>query len=300
MKITRLLSTVLMTILFLASAPTIGLVHASEAPTDFANTLTEEERAFLAQIGVVRVHNESDWAPFNFNQNGVPKGFSIDYIKLLAQKTGLILTFISGPTWDEFLEMAKKGELDIMLNIAASEERRQFLEFTPPYVTMLQMIYTRKDFPRISSIKDLYGKRFAVPKGYYLHQVLKAHPQIEIIEANNTMEAIRAFSVGRADALFDLMPVVDYITREMQITNLKVGGDPGLGEGKPIPLHIAVRKDWKILAGILEKGMMRITDQELEKLHDKWMTRLESEKEEFVLTEAEKRWLAAHKKIRLG
>ena len=67
------------------------------------------------------------------------------------------------------------------------------------------------------------------------------------------------------------MPVVDYITKQMQITNLKVGGDLGLKEGKPIPLHIAVRKDIKILAGILEKGMKTITDDELRALQEKWL-----------------------------
>ncbi|NQU64097.1 MAG: hypothetical protein HQ517_07425 [SAR324 cluster bacterium] len=62
------------------------------------------------------------------------------------------------------------------MNIARSQEREQFLTFAPSYVTMIQMLYTRKDFPQVSSIKDLFGKRFAVPKGFYLHGVLKDYP----------------------------------------------------------------------------------------------------------------------------
>jgi PAS domain S-box-containing protein len=241
-------------------------------PADFLASLTSEEKAFLSRIGPIRVHSEKDWAPFNFNKNGEPSGFSIDYMKLLAEKTGLEIRFVGGPTWDQFMNMIKNGEIDVMLNIAENPERKKFLRFTPPYVTMIQMLYTRKEAPTVSSIRDLYGKRFAVPKGFFIEGVLKAHPQIQVVTVADTYSAIRAVSTGKADALFDLMPVVDYITNQLQVTNLKVGGDLGLAEGKPIPLHIAVRKDNQALLGILEKGMKRITGDDVEKLHKKWLT----------------------------
>ncbi|MBF0573853.1 MAG: PAS domain S-box protein, partial [Desulfamplus sp.] len=106
---------------------------------------------------------------------------------------------------------------------------------------------------------------------------LKAHPQIEIIEVPDTSASIRAVSVGKADALFDLMPVVDYITRQIQITNLKVGGELGLEESKPIPLHIAVKKDNKALASIIDKGMAAVSEEEIRKLHEKWLIGQKSE-----------------------
>ena len=258
-----------LSLLFAAPAMAQG---ATKIPDSFASILTKQEKDFLTKTGPVRVHNESDWAPFNFNENNTPKGFSIDYVELLAQKTGLKIEFITGPTWDKFIEMMKNGKLDIMLNIARNNERNKFLEFTSPYVTMIQMLYVRKDFPAVSSINSLYGKRFAVPKGFFLEQAFKSHPQIKVVEVKDTTDAIHAVSTGKADALFDLMPVVDYITNKLQITNIKVGGNIGLEEGKPIPLHIAVRKDNKTLLGILDKGIKQITEEDLRKLHEKWLT----------------------------
>ncbi len=269
-------------------------------------SLTDEERSFLSKSGSIKVHNEKDWAPFNFNKDGVPKGFSIDYMNLLAQKTGLKIEFITGPTWDEFTGMIKRGKLDVMLNIAKNTEREKTFAFTPPYVTMIQMLYVRKDFPIVYSIKDLYGKRFAVPKGFFLEQVLKDHPQITVVEVKDTTGAIHAVSTGMADALFDLMPVIEYISKQMQITNLKIGGELGIVESKPIPLHIGTRKDLKILASILEKGMKQISDDEIEKLKSKWLgsdkttkgaTSAESIRIE--LTPEEKSFLAG-KQLRLG
>jgi len=233
--------------------------------------LSDQEITWLEKHPVIRVHNEKDWAPFNFFENSRPKGFSIDYMNLLASKLGIEVQYVSGPTWNDFINMIKNNELDVMLNIARSPEREKFLAFTASYVTMLQALYTRDNAPLVSSIDDLYGKTFAIPKGFYLQEVLKSHPEIRILEVSNTTEAIQAVAYGKADVMFDLMPVVDYIADQRQVTNLKVGGDLGIVEGKPIPLHIGMRKDLAPLAGILEKAMKAVTDDELRELRVKWL-----------------------------
>ncbi|MEA2079959.1 MAG: transporter substrate-binding domain-containing protein, partial [Pseudomonadota bacterium] len=95
--------------------------------------LTAEERAWLDSHPFVRVHNEKDWTPFNFHKNGIPQGFSIDFMNLIAQKMGFRVEYVTGPAWNEFLEMTKRKELDVMLNIAQSAGRENFLSFTDPY-----------------------------------------------------------------------------------------------------------------------------------------------------------------------
>jgi len=42
--------------------------------------LTPEEQAFLASHPVIKVHNESDWPPFNFYDKRKLQGLSIDYM----------------------------------------------------------------------------------------------------------------------------------------------------------------------------------------------------------------------------
>ncbi|MBF0226521.1 MAG: transporter substrate-binding domain-containing protein [Desulfobacterales bacterium] len=103
------------TLIFLIIFLSLPLISTAMDNHSIDSLLTKEEKEFLAKAGTIRVHNESDWAPFNFNENNSPKGFSIDYMKLLAQKVGLEIRFINGPSWNEFLDMIKKGELDVML-----------------------------------------------------------------------------------------------------------------------------------------------------------------------------------------
>ena len=233
--------------------------------------LTPVEQAWVDSHPIIRVHNETASAPFNFAERGQPKGFSIDYMELLAEMVGLDVEFVTGPSWDEFMTMIKSDDLEVMLNIAKTAERETYLEFTPSYVTLTQTLFTRKDFPLVGSIEDLYGKRIAVPKGFYIAEVLKRHPQVEFVEVRDIIDAIHHVSVGKADALYHVMPVVNYLMNKYQITNLKVGGGIAIEEGRPMPLHLAASRKNAILAGILSKGMTLISDEEYQALSDKWL-----------------------------
>ena len=53
--------------------------------------LTSIEVDFLNDHPIIRVHNEMDSPPFNFYENGVPKGLSIDYMNPLTEKAGITL-----------------------------------------------------------------------------------------------------------------------------------------------------------------------------------------------------------------
>ena len=70
-------------------------------------TLTDEERDWIAKHPVLQVGNELDWPPFDFAENGEPKGYSIDLINLIGEKTGLKFEFVNGYTWPELLEKFK-------------------------------------------------------------------------------------------------------------------------------------------------------------------------------------------------
>ncbi|MFC1798532.1 transporter substrate-binding domain-containing protein [Thermodesulfobacteriota bacterium] len=266
-------------------------------------TLSAKEQAWINANPVVRVHNEKEWAPYNFSENGNPRGFSIDYMNLLASKIGIKIEYITGPTWSEFMKMIRTKELDVMLNIAVSPERQKFLAFTHSYVKLTQALFTRDEYPMVSSIKDLYGKTFAIPKGFYLQEILKTHSEIKILEVADTTEAIRAVSFGKADAMFDIMPVVSLKKSQLQINNIKVGGVIEIVDSKPIPLHIGVRKEDNILAGILNKAMDAIASEELKVLNQRWLSiTAGSQKHDLskILSGREIKWLLKQNAFKLG
>ena len=260
-------------------------------------SLTPEEKAFLAKHPVIRVHNESEYRPFNFNAGGEARGFSIDVLNLLAEKIGFRVEYISGKTWSEYIRMIQEKELDVMLNITWTEDRAGYILFTDPYLTVAPVTYSRKGEKPISSIEDMFGKQFAVPKGFFIEEILRGYPEIEIISFNNIRECILAVSSGRADFLFDAAPTVNYYTEVSLIENLKIAGTMGIDAENPVDLRIGVRDDWIILHSILQKGLDIISGDEHEALTNEWLGI--SKKEDIGLKREEQAFLASHPLIKV-
>ncbi len=127
--------------------------------------LTAEERQWIEQNPTIRVHNEMSWPPYNFNVDGEPTGFSIDYMRLLAEPTGLEVEFISGPAWNEFMDMMRSGDLDVMLNIVDTPARREFLLFTDAYAITSPALAVQEQVTGLNSVNDLAGRTVCIPQG---------------------------------------------------------------------------------------------------------------------------------------
>ena len=248
-------------------------VYLEQNPTQLRESidLSPDEILWLNDHPVIKVHNEMDWTPFNFNESGVAKGFSIDYMNTIAKMLGISIEYVSGPSWDEFLTLIKNKDIDVMLNIAKTDEREEYLEFTEPYLSFAPAIYTRINSEPVNSIEDLYGKKFAIPDGFLYIDYFKDHPQVEQVLVQNTKGAVLAVSSGKADAMIDLMPVVNYFIDNLLITNLKSGGSLGIDDGAPIDVHIAVRSDWEILKSILDKAMIAVDSEIIQDIRNKWL-----------------------------
>ena len=93
-------------------------------------TLSQEEIEFLKSHPVLRIHAEENWPPFNFVEYGQPKGYVNDYIRLLSEVSGLKFQFISGYSWDEYVEMLRTHEIDLISNMTITPEREKKTLFT--------------------------------------------------------------------------------------------------------------------------------------------------------------------------
>ncbi len=266
--------------------------------------LTEKEHNWLKSNPKVRVHNEMNWPPFNFNKEGRPQGLSVDFMNLLASKTGLEVEYVSGPSWNEFLEMMKSGELDVMLNIVKTPERQKYLLYTPPYIENPNTILSREE-NTYHTIEELSGKTVSIPKGFFYEEILKRdYPGIDILAVKDTLESMKAVSFGNAAAAFGELAVFDYLLKEHMMTGLVVSGEVDLGNPEFTMLNIATRKDLPHLAAILKKGLTAVTREEKRKIKNAWISTGDKESPSpysaLGLSEAEIQWLKNNPTIRLG
>ena len=256
---------------------------------------TDEEKNFLKQNPKIKVHNESNWPPFNYSLNNSPLGFSIDYMNLLASKAGLSIEYISNFTWDEFLEKIKKNEIDVMLNIAKTENREKYLAFTSSYAKNIDTIFVKKDVNNLKSLSDFNGKTLTIIKGFYEEELLKKHyPQIKFLLVNDTLEGLKKVVFNEADGAFDNLAVGNYFMENNYISNLKPAfeiQDPRFS----LNMHLAVNKNNIILRNILEKAKNEISQEELLVLNRKWINTKETKiqtKNTINLTKEEELYLS--------
>lgn len=235
-----------------------------------AIALTEKEKSWIKDNPRIRVHNETDWPPFDFAENGEPRGLSIDTMDLLAGKIGIEVEYITGPTWNEFLGMMKAGTLDVMLNIVKTPERQKYLLFTPPYADNPNTILSRRESV-YQNLEQLFGKTVSVPKGFFYEEILtRDFPKIKVLAVKNTLDSMKAVSFGRADAAFGELAVFNHLLAEHLMSDLVVSGEVKMGDPEFALLNIATRKDLPILASILTKAVKAVTDEERKVIRERW------------------------------
>jgi ABC-type amino acid transport substrate-binding protein len=265
-------------------------------------TLNPAEISWITEHPVIRVSNEMDWPPFDFNQNGQPLGLSIDLLNMIADRTGLKIDYRSGYSWNELQEMLKRKELDIIHSLTKSDERAKFMSFTNPYVTNQTALITTVSNNDIHAIGDLEHKTIAVIKGYYQEQVLtKTLGTAYFLYVDSPLAALKAVSSGRADATIRFLGVANYLINHHLLTNLKFVNEFTLPDGKQSELFFGVRDDWPILRDILQKGLDSLSQEEMDNLRRKWITLGSAPQQtRITMSDAEQQWLHDHPKITLG
>ncbi len=230
--------------------------------------LTKEEKKFLQEHPVVTAHNEADYPPYNFNENGEPKGFSIDYLNLLAKRLGIKVKYISGYSWSEYMDMARNNKIDIMLNIMRTPQREKFLHFTQPYAGTKKAIFTNDS--SIKTLRDLDGKTVSVIKGYFMQHFLKAyHPGITLKLEKDARSCISSVKNGTSDATVGSSGIMRYLMKDNEL--YLAYGHLIKDRRLSLDLNIATSSAQSRLRDILQKAMYSISNKELNALKEKWI-----------------------------
>ena len=259
--------------------------------------LSEDENEYLKNNPKIKVHNESNWPPYNYNTNQTPKGFSIDYMNLLASKLGIQIEYISGFSWDEYIEKLKNNEIDVMLNISKTPQREEFFSFTTSYAKSIDTVFTKKN-SNLKNLDDFDGKTIAVIKGFYEEELLKKYyPNIKLLTVEDSIEALKKVAFDEAQGAIDSFAVGNYYIQNNLISNLKPAFEI---EDKRfnLEMHLATNKNNEILRDILEKTKAKITEEEIFNLKKKWMDeKVYLNNSNIYLTQIEQNYLNNKKEI---
>jgi polar amino acid transport system substrate-binding protein len=208
---------------------------------------------------MVRIASEGARPPYNFLENNKLAGFEIDLARDLCARMKVSCGFIA-QDWDGLVPGLLEHRYDaIMAAMEITDEARQKIAFTKPYVRMPSALMTSKQHAILdTSPNGLAGKTIGVePGGTHEAYVDDVYKLSEIRPYATLEEAILDLAEGRLDAVIgDKDAIAEFMKtrKEAQccVLNADVPRDPAyFGDG----IGIGLRKEDTTLKAMFEKAL---------------------------------------------
>jgi polar amino acid transport system substrate-binding protein len=173
--------------------------------------------------GSMTVATEDDYPPFEFVDNGAPKGLDHELLAILKKDSPFaiqqeIIQF------QGLLAGVVSGRYDAAITAASiTPERVQSLDFTMPIASGTYFYVKRKGDDSIKSIKDLSGKRLGVQQGSSLAAYLPQFEKMlkekgaalgEVTQYASYPEAYQDLANGRLDYVLNTVVSVGSLVRD--------------------------------------------------------------------------------------
>jgi signal transduction histidine kinase/ABC-type amino acid transport substrate-binding protein/CheY-like chemotaxis protein len=221
--------------------------------------LTDAEQAYLASLPEIRVAiAKRGAAPYEVVEaNGEVHGFQADLLLALAQLLNLKVRPVVYDDWPQVLGAVRDRQADMVLTITVTPDRVAYIAYTVGTVPVPMALFTRPA-PAVTpppeeasfALEDEYASQEAVRRRY---------PQATVISTSSTAESLRAVMSGQAD--YYLGGVLETLHESAKLGAGQAAPQPGalqlratrqVGSGY---YHLGVRKDWALLATLLNRGI---------------------------------------------
>jgi len=229
---------------------------------------SEKERIWLSEHRELLISGDPEWPPNSmYDLQGNYIGIIPDFWSLIEIKSGLKFNRIKSSSWGQTIEMLKSGEIDIIDCVSETAERNEFMDFTGVLFTSHTVLVGRDELDYVNGLSDIGSLSLAVLEGTSDVSLIKRdYPDIEMIFYSDINSAYMDVSSGKIDLFIRHQSEFMYNKREKMLTNLKIVGPTGYSR----QYKIGVKKGDTELLSILNKALLKITQEEKTKIFDKW------------------------------
>jgi polar amino acid transport system substrate-binding protein len=213
---------------------------------------------------------DDKFAPMGFrDEDNEIVGFDIDLAKAAAEKMGATAVF-QPIDWKTKETELSSGRIDLIWNgYTITDERKEKVLFTKPYLENAQVVVTLAD-SNLTKLDDLAGKVVGIQSLSSAADALNAHPikpEIETVtEFSDNVLALTDLKTGRVDAVVIDEVVIDYYMSQEEGT-FKVL-DESLA---PEQYGVGVKKGNEALLEKLQKALDEMNeDGTAAEISEKW------------------------------
>ena len=234
--------------------------------------LSDSERRWIDANHKIRFWVSTEAPPYFYDKKQ-PIGLAIDYAKIVCTAYKLNCEFkdqFSGSFSEAIPFVGKANGPDVFMTGRFLPERLKYVLYTNQYLFSPWVIIARTDGATIISLGDLSRKKIVGVKGFVVNSLVRKEvSDFEFIEKNTQLEALRAIASGVGDAYVGDLVNATFMIAEHGLSNLKVVAPtnfPIQGES------MMVRKDWPEFVTLTNKVLDTLTEQEKQKLREKWFS----------------------------
>lgn len=215
----------------LALAAVLGVSALTGCETKKADEPKKDTSlAKVQEQGYFTLGLDADFAPMGFTQDdGQIVGFDIDLANAVAKKMGVNVE-VKPIDWDAKAMELSTGKIDVIWNgFSISDERRQEVLFSNPYLSTKQSVIVKADSD-IKTKADLAGKKIALQDGSTSEDAVKADAATyesigdeNISRFKENSQVLMEVDAGRADAaVIDEIFVRYYLQKENMLDKFVV------------------------------------------------------------------------------
>lgn len=233
--------------------------------------LTKIEKNFIKEHNKLKAITTVTWIPFHYeSKDNDIVGLSVEYVNLIAKKTGLNIVIEKANTFTDVLNNIQNKKSDITISTTYTKKRAEYAVFSEPYESFLIAIAVSKGTKFIHNTSFLEGKKVAVGKNYSAYKLLQEkYPLIDFVLVNNTDEAIALVDKKEVFAAVDILPVLQHsILVNSHFDGVKIGGITNIN----FQLQIMIRKGLDPLVSIINKAIKNINSQDRNEIYKGWIT----------------------------
>ena len=217
---------------------------------------------------ILVVGSEQDYSPFAVGQTDeTADGFTIELWKAVAKETGQNYSIRVRP-FRQILQEFKDGQIDVLINLAQSDERRQFADFAVPHATVNGAIFVRDGETRIHTEADLADKAIIVLNADMGHDyALSKGWQKQLVLVDTTAKGFKLLASGQYDAMLISKLAGMQTLQALKLTNIHAIAKAGFSQ----KFSFAVRKGQSTLLAELNEGLaLTKASGVYDALYEKW------------------------------
>lgn len=228
------------------------------------------EKEYLANRPEILMCVNPNWMPMeSITKDGVHEGMAAEFMSIISQRIDKPIKLVPTNSFIATLNNSRQRRCDIISLAQETPERKEYLRFTDPFLSMPIVIATRSDRLFIDDINKFVDKTFVGIKGFaYLDTLKKRYPAITIIEVGDIEEGIEKVRSEEAFGLICSMPAMSYKIQQLRIADIKIAGKFDLNQ----ELSLAVRNDAPLLFSIMEKAVASFSEDEKLSIYNKWVS----------------------------